>query len=730
MRSKRAKCCKNDVAHLLILFFLTSVAPAQDWLGFHGLDRQGVGYMSPHSVIWSGPIETSWKTSIPGFGFSSPVIAQDKIYLTSAYETDRGAGIRKVFSATSQVLAWVLLTIVSIIALQTASRTLPGRGQFFSGARAFLTMSAVLVVVGICSFAQGVFSLDSSVLRSWKLATGAALLSFFTGLLLVAPHRLAAVFVALAATALSGFAYRLMPRPECFFDFSTTEGLITTGVVVGPAVIGWGACLLSFLARFKGPSPQKGELKESRRARGLRVAFYCGLPALLAMAVLGGLTQRMLTTRGAWAFRAPDEPPLIVQIEPVLGWPLLAILAALSLVGIVVGSRWVLRTAASGGMLRWSGAAISVLLGLSSFLCFGALPPKRQVAYAVVCVDKKTKSIEWLREVGYSTTLHDSKSVNSHATPTVASGADGLCAYFGSGGLYGLDRTGKVRWHVRDAEFDSPFGVAHSPVVADGIVVLANDNEVHRQAQSLPSHMIAYRLSDGRELWRQQRERSQPGSAGFSTPVIRNIWGRKTILMRGWEDLTAYDLQTGKVQWSKRLKHRGNFLVAGLVTDSNRVYVLDGEGMKALDLAELAAGHDATAWMVPIPGEKMSSPILVDGLLFMATDTGKAVCLDAETGKVEWRQKLGGRFFSSVVAQGNSVIFANEAGDLSIVARSRSFEVIAQKNIGEKLYATPIPQADGLLVRGATNLYYLKPSQMVSSSGLSTGAGGERRMGH
>jgi outer membrane protein assembly factor BamB len=100
--------------------------------------------------------------------------------------------------------------------------------------------------------------------------------------------------------------------------------------------------------------------------------------------------------------------------------------------------------------------------------------------------------------------------------------------------------------------------------------------------------------------------------------------------------------------------------------------------------------------------------VLVDGLLFFATDTGVAFCIDVDKRSVAWRQKLGGRFFSSAVAQGDSVIFADESGKVSVVARDRTFKLIAQIEMGEKIYASPVPQADGLLIRGTTNLFYLK----------------------
>ena len=178
--------------------------------------------------------------------------------------------------------------------------------------------------------------------------------------------------------------------------------------------------------------------------------------------------------------------------------------------------------------------------------------------------------------------------------------------------------------------------------------------------------------------------------------------------MRGWDDLSAYDLHTGQLQWACRLKHRSSILVASLVSDEKYVYVLDGAGVRALDLEALAENREPVAWLTPASGEKVASPVLADGLLFFATDTGMAFCVDVDKKSIAWRHKLGGRFFSSAIAQGDSVVFVDESGKVSVVARDRTFKLISQVDMGEKVYATPVPQADGMLIRGTTNLFYLK----------------------
>lgn len=55
-----------------------------DWPQFRGPTGNGISTATGVPVQWSVTDHVEWKTSIPGGGWSSPVVAGDKIYLTSA----------------------------------------------------------------------------------------------------------------------------------------------------------------------------------------------------------------------------------------------------------------------------------------------------------------------------------------------------------------------------------------------------------------------------------------------------------------------------------------------------------------------------------------------------------------------------------------------------------------------------------------------------------------------
>jgi len=156
------------------------------------------------------------------------------------------------------------------------------------------------------------------------------------------------------------------------------------------------------------------------------------------------------------------------------------------------------------------------------------------------------------------------------------------------------------------------------------------------------------------------------------------------------------------------MTHEGNHLVASLVSDAECLYVIGTRQIKALDLSKLGTGSDPLVWTRLIAGEKSSTPVVVDGLMFLVMETGTAFCLDAKTGEVLWKKRLRGRYYSSVVTMGNQVLFTNESGQTTIVAIDKEFRQLARNTLDESVYASFAPMGNQLFVRTHRYLYCIQ----------------------
>jgi outer membrane protein assembly factor BamB len=72
---------------LLTLFFSSSLsADAQNWPSFRGQNGSGVAEGNSPPTVWDAEksINILWKTAIPGLGHSSPIVWEDRVFVTTA----------------------------------------------------------------------------------------------------------------------------------------------------------------------------------------------------------------------------------------------------------------------------------------------------------------------------------------------------------------------------------------------------------------------------------------------------------------------------------------------------------------------------------------------------------------------------------------------------------------------------------------------------------------------
>ena len=74
------------LAFVLGALWVLSLARAENWTQFRGPNQDGTSSAADVPVTWSETGNIAWKTAIPGKAWSSPVVANGKIWLTTAVE--------------------------------------------------------------------------------------------------------------------------------------------------------------------------------------------------------------------------------------------------------------------------------------------------------------------------------------------------------------------------------------------------------------------------------------------------------------------------------------------------------------------------------------------------------------------------------------------------------------------------------------------------------------------
>ena len=65
----------------------STAADTANWTTWRGPSNQGIAPGATPPVTWSDQSNIKWKAKVPGFGFSTPIVWKDRIFLLSAIET-------------------------------------------------------------------------------------------------------------------------------------------------------------------------------------------------------------------------------------------------------------------------------------------------------------------------------------------------------------------------------------------------------------------------------------------------------------------------------------------------------------------------------------------------------------------------------------------------------------------------------------------------------------------
>ncbi|HXI43242.1 MAG TPA: PQQ-binding-like beta-propeller repeat protein [Bryobacteraceae bacterium] len=378
-------------------------------------------------------------------------------------------------------------------------------------------------------------------------------------------------------------------------------------------------------------------------------------------------------------------------------------------------------------------------------------------------LDRMTGGIVWRREI-IRNHAHKVFKGNDTATPTPATDGSNVYAFFPDLGLVSYASDGNERWRSPLGPFDSFYGVAASPIIHGGLILLVCD-------QTKGSFLLAADKDTGRVRWR--KERPVPFEA-FSTPVVYlPKEGSAQLVVSGSDRIDGYSIDTGKNLWW--VGGHGRYPIATPALVDGIIYAPAGgseqppyppfdEMLKTLDknkdgkisreefaadplygdhfgwvdtnndgyitadewnyvlrssvnehglIAVRAGGEgDQTEkhlmWRYKKTYSVLTSPLVYRGVLYQIKSGGILTALNPENGEV-W--KIGRAkdaiedYFASPVAADGKIFLLSHSGKVTVVNAGQQWEVLAVNDLKEESQATPALAFGHIYVRTSNALY-------------------------
>jgi len=168
--------------------------------------------------------------------------------------------------------------------------------------------------------------------------------------------------------------------------------------------------------------------------------------------------------------------------------------------------------------------------------------------------------------------------------------------------------------------------------------------------------VVAIRMADGTVAWQESLSRTRAASSlgSMSDAASPAIDGGTVFAIGHGGRMVATEMRTGERVWSAHVPGINMPYVAG-----DTVYVVDTGGQ----LIAMSRRDGKALWTARLAGGKSwAGPVLAGGRLWLASDTGKLVGVDAAGGKVETQLDLGAAvYIPPVVANGRMYVLTDKA---------------------------------------------------------------------
>ncbi len=326
---------------------------------------------------------------------------------------------------------------------------------------------------------------------------------------------------------------------------------------------------------------------------------------------------------------------------------------------------------------------------------------------SVLCVDFATGKIKQDKVIFENDSVQpDFHVTNSYASPTPV--LDSTCVYvhFGAYGTACLRRAdGELLWQRRDLPCNHFRGAGSSPILYGDLLIFHMDGFDFQYA-------VALNRRTGQTVWKKDRDIDYGTDNGdfyksFSTPIIISVAGQDQLISPTSKACLALNPLTGEEIW--RVRYDEHSTTVRPVFDGTRVYISTGFGKAKMVCVRVDGQGDVTETHVDWVQQKSigskPSPVLVGKRLFDVTDDGIMERVDINDGEIVWRERLGGKFSASLLANSQFVYAFDHDGKGYVFSVADEPKLLATNVLSAGCNASPAAVGDSLIVRTTTHLY-------------------------
>ena len=322
----------------------------------------------------------------------------------------------------------------------------------------------------------------------------------------------------------------------------------------------------------------------------------------------------------------------------------------------------------------------------------------------VLCVDKNTGELLHDFEILRKKNPQCSHKLNSYASPTPVLEGGKLYCHFGSYGTACVDTSrAEVVWRNQDLVVQHENGPGSTPVLWEDFLIF------HMDGSDL-QYVVALNKHTGRVAWKTNRSGEMDAKPqlkkSYGTPLILDVGGKPILFSPGADWLYAYQPADGSELWKLNYGKLGFSIVPRPVAGHGMLYMSTSFMRPQLLAIKYQGTSPQIAWKSERSVSSQPSPILVGNEIYYISDSGGIIsCLDALTGELHWRERIGGNYSASPLHSDGKIYFHSREGVTTVIEAGKTFRVISKNRLNGSHMASAAVDGEALLLRTDQALY-------------------------
>ncbi len=196
--------------------------------------------------------------------------------------------------------------------------------------------------------------------------------------------------------------------------------------------------------------------------------------------------------------------------------------------------------------------------------------------------------------------------------------------------------------------------------------------------------LVKLDCKSGATVWRGLKEEGGMMGGSFSSPIMATVAGTKQLVVQTRSKLCGVGLDAGEELWSIAIPSFRDMNILTPTVVGDRVFTSSyGGGAMMFEVTRTDSGFSVKQLWKNTTEAYMSSPVVVDGRIYLHLRNKRFSCIDPDTGESLWRTTPFGAYWSMVV-NGSKLLALDESGDLRLInANPAEFSQTSERHVSD-----------------------------------------------